>query len=111
MSQTGPNTLFMKNIRRCEIKLHVSSPQRPNKNPAEGLIRELKKRLYCIMTKKKVLHRLWDFSLLWVCKTGNVTVSSSRYANGRSPIEIITDDTPDITELLDFAPYDWVAFK
>ena len=27
MYHTGPDTLFMKNIRRCEIKLHVSSPQ------------------------------------------------------------------------------------
>ena len=111
MSQTGPDTLFMKNICRCQIRHHVSSPWRPNKNPAEGSIRELRKRLYRLMMKKKITSRLWDFSLSWVCETCNVTVSSSRYANDRLPIEIITGDTPYITELLDFAPYNWVAFK
>ena len=111
IAQTGANTLFMKNIRRSEIKQHVSSPYRPNENPAEGSIRELKKRLYRIMMKKKIPRRLWDFCLTWVCETGNVTVSSSRYANGRTPLEIITGETPDITEYLDFAPYDWVVYK
>ena len=75
MSQTGLDTLFMKNIRRCEIKHHVSPPRRPNKNPAEGSIRDLKKQLYRIMMKKKVPQQLWDFILSWVCETGNVTVS------------------------------------
>ena len=41
-AQLGRNTLFMKNIRRHEIKYHVSVLRRPNENPAEGLIHELK---------------------------------------------------------------------
>jgi hypothetical protein len=39
------------------------------------------------------------------------TTSSSRYANGRTPIEIITGETPDLSEYLDFGFYDWVFFK
>ena len=36
MNQTGSDTLFMKNIRRSEIKNNVSSPYRPNKSLVEG---------------------------------------------------------------------------
>ena len=101
-SQVGPNTLFMKTLRKLFIKYHVSLPRRPNENPSEGGIRELKKRWYRIMIKKKVPQRLWDFGLVWVCETGNFIVSSSRYADGRSGIEIITGETPDISEYIDF---------
>ena len=47
----------------------------------------------------------------WVCETGNVTESLSRYAKGWTVIEIFTGETPDITEYLDFALYDWVTYK
>ena len=63
------------------------------------------------MTKRDVPRRLWDFGLNWVCETGNITVSSSRYADGRTPIEIITGETPDISEYLDFSFYDWVTYR
>jgi hypothetical protein len=38
-------------------------------------------------------------------------VSSSKYANGRTPLEIITGETPDISEYLDFSFYDWVRYR
>jgi hypothetical protein len=43
-----------------------------------------------------------------ICETGNVIANSSRYADQRTPLEIITGETPDITEYLDFAIYEWV---
>lgn len=109
--QVGPRTKFMEVIRRAYIKWHVTGPKRPNENPTESAIREVKKRWYRIQEKKKIPKRLWDYGITWVCETGNVTVSSSRYANGRTPLEIITGETPDITEYLDFGLYDWVIFK
>eukprot|EP00978_Attheya_sp_CCMP212_P036339 scaffold163920_cov32-Attheya_sp.AAC.2 len=63
--QVGSKTRFMDLIRRYEIKYHVSAPRRPNENPAEGGIRELKKRWYRIMTKKNVPKQLWDFGFDW----------------------------------------------
>lgn len=56
--------------------------------------------LYRIMVKKRVLCRLWDFGLVWVCETGNFMVTSSRYADGRTSIKIITGTTPDIASML-----------
>jgi hypothetical protein len=44
--QTGPKTRFMDAIRRYEVKYHVSGLRRPNENPAEQGIHELKKRWY-----------------------------------------------------------------
>ena len=41
--QKGINTLFMKNLRRAEIKHHISAPYRQNQSPTEGSIREIKK--------------------------------------------------------------------
>jgi hypothetical protein len=107
--QTGCNTMFMQTIKKYEIKYHVSSPQHPDENPAEGSIREIKRRWYYVMIKKKVPRRLWDFGLVWICDTGNLSVSSSKYANGRTwSLEIVTGETPDISEYLDFSFYEWV---
>jgi len=44
---------------------------------------------------------MWNYGIMWVCKTGNSTSASSRYAKTGTPIEIITGHTPDITEYLD----------
>jgi hypothetical protein len=63
------------------------------------------------MDKKCIPPRLWDYVMVWVCETGNLTVSSSKYANGRTPVEIITGETPDISEYTDFSIYDWVTYR
>jgi len=110
-TQTGHNTLFMQTICQAKISFHISVPYQPNENPAEDGVQEVKRRIYCIMHKHNILRRLWDFVLAWVFETGNVTVSSSRYANGRTPLEHLTGETPDITEYLDFSPYEWVTYK
>lgn len=74
-------------------------------------LREIKRRLYRIIRKNIIPLRLWDFVLAWVFETGNVTVFPSRYAHGRTPLDLLTGKTPDITEYLDFRPYEWVAYK
>ena len=63
------------------------------------------------MLKKKVPARLWDYGFVWVCETENICANLSKYAEGRTPIEIITGDTADISEYLDFGFYDWVMFR
>ena len=109
--QTGTRTRFMDAIRRYEIKYHVSGPRRPNENPAEQGIHEVKKRWYRVMLKKKVPARLWDYGFAWICETENICANLSKYAKGRTPLEIITGDTPDISEYLDFEFYDWVLHR
>ena len=72
--QVGKKTLFQKNLRKFFIDYHVSSPRRPNENPAEGSIREIRRRWYRIMTRKKVPKRLWDYLIVWTCETENMSV-------------------------------------
>lgn len=110
-SQLSGGSLFMRTIRKYHIKFQASEPRRPEQNPSEGGIREIKRRWYHIMTKKKVPRRLWDYGIIWISETGNLAVSSSRYANGRTSIEIITGETPDISEYLEFGFYDWVTYR
>ena len=104
-SQVSGGSLFMRLIRKYSVKFHVSEPRKPEQNPAEGGIREIKRRWYRVMNKKAIPKRLWDFGLVWGCETGNMTVSSSRYANGRTGLETITGETPDISEYIDFGFY------
>ena len=85
-AQVGRNTLFMKTVIKYDTQYHISSPRRPNEDPVEGSIRQIKKRYYCIILKKKVPERLWDYVLVWIRKTGNLYVSSSHYASGRTPL-------------------------
>ena len=48
---------------------------------------------------------------MYVCETGNLTVNSLRYSNGRTLLEIITGETPDVSEYLDFCFYDWMTYR
>ena len=109
--QTGPGTRFHKVLRKCQIDYHVSQPRRPNENPSEQAIKEVKKQWYRLQSKTGAPDRLSDYGVSYICEIGNVITSSSKYARGRTPLEIITGETPDISEYLDFGFYDWVTFK
>jgi hypothetical protein len=92
--QVGQFTDFNKRIRMNDIDFHVSSPRRPNENPAEGVIREVRKKWFRIMQSKGVPKRLWDYGIEWICEIKQRTTNSSVYSNGRTPLEIITGETP-----------------
>ena len=111
MAQRGRNTPFMKAIQKHNIDWHVSQPRTPKENPAEGSIREVKRRYYRMKEKYGMHDRLWDFLTTYICETGNVTANSSKYAKGRTPMESISGDTPDISEYMDFSFYDLVTYK
>ena len=50
--------------------------------------------------------------MVWICETRNISISSPKNADGRIPTEILTGDTPDISEqYVDFSFYDWVLFR
>ena len=44
--QVGPGTKFQASLRKYGIHGHTSERERSNQNPAEGVIRELRKKLY-----------------------------------------------------------------
>ena len=109
--QSGPNTEFMRIVRKHGIDHHLSEPHRPNQNRAESVIREVKRKWFRQMTKRRVPKRLWDYGIVWVCETMSLTANSNFALGGRTPIEQVTGETPDISEYLDFSFYDWVWYK
>ena len=96
----------MKTIRQTLIPYHVLSLYCPNENPSEDFIREVRRRMYQIMHKKLVPERLHDHATSWVVRQEMSLYFPPRYAKGHTPLEIITGETPDITEYLDFGFYD-----
>ena len=76
----------------------MSAPLWPNENIAEGAIREIKRRFYRTMERKRVTKRIWYYLAVWICETSNLSMSSSQYTRGQTDLEIITGETPDISE-------------
>lgn len=109
--QVSPGTKFQKIIRKYDIRGKVGEPHRPNQNPAEGVIRELRKKWYRTMFKTNCPKRLWCFGLIYEAKILQRTASYAGDLQGRTPIEKILGETPDISEYMDFGFYDWVVFK
>ena len=109
--QTGHKTEFIKTVRKNNITHHVIEPERHNQNPAEGVIRELRRKWFRVMIRKRVPKMLWDYGMRWVAETMQLTYNTSRgLSGGGIPLEQVTGDTPDISEYLDFGFYDRVYY-
>eukprot|EP00934_Nitzschia_sp_Nitz4_P004494 Nitzschia sp. Nitz4//scaffold699_size1639//47//1622//NITZ4_009318-RA/size1639-snap-gene-0.2-mRNA-1//-1//CDS//3329556654//4484//frame0 len=109
--QTGHLTEFHSRLLRYDIPHHIAGPYRPNQNPAETVIRELRKRWYRTIFRTNCPQRLWHFAFPYIALLMSHTSTYAANLGGRTPIEHLTGDTPDISELLDFAFYDRVWFK
>ena len=91
--QTGKGTQFMKQIRRHDIDYHVSEPDLHNQNPVEGVIRELRRKWYRIMIRKRVPKQLWDYGLRWVSEINSLTHTNAGSLDGCIPITEVTGET------------------
>ena len=109
--QTGRRTAFQAALRKYEIPQRVSEPQRHNQNPVEGVIRELRKKWYRTVFRTNCPLKLWDYAIPYIARIMCLTASDSGKLNGRTPMEYITGETPDISEYLDFSFWDWVWYK
>jgi hypothetical protein len=101
----------MKQIRSHGINYHIIEPHKPQQNRAETVIREVKKRWFRQMVKRKVPKRLWDYGIVWACEIMTLTSNSSFFLDERTPMEQMTGETPNISEYLDFSFYDWIWYK
>ncbi len=86
----------------------LTEPYSPWQNKAEREIQELKKHYRRIMHRARCPEVFWDYGMSY---TSQIRERMSRDAcGGRTPLEPTTGETPDISEYLDFAFYDWVKF-
>ena len=98
----------MHQIRKNDNEFHVIEPERHNQNPAEGVIREIHRKWFRVMFRKKVPKKFWDYGMRWVCKIQQRTHLRSNRIEGGIPLEKLTGKTQDISEYLDFGFYDQV---
>ena len=109
--QIGRQSLFQKVLRKYDITNKVSEPQRFTQNPAEGTIREIRRRWYRLLFRTNCPSKLWCYGIPYVCSLMRLTASHSGRLNGRTPVEMLMGETPDISAYLDFGWYDWVWYK
>ena len=109
--QSSKETTFMKEVRKQGIDYHISEPNLHNQNPAEGVIREIRRRWYRTMVRKRVPRQLWDYGITWVAEIMSVTHSAAGGLHGCIPLTVVTGETVDISEYLDFGFYDMVWYK
>ncbi len=106
--QTGDNTELLKQIRRLDIRLHHTEKGRKNQNhKAEREIEILMSRWKRRMLDKAVPSRLWDYGLVYEAE---ILSRVCRDDGERSGLEILTGNTPDISEWIDFTFYDIVWY-
>ena len=108
--QVGKHTEFMHQIRKHDIKYNITEPDRHNQNQAEGVVREVRKKWFRVMFRKRVPRKLWDYGMRWVCETMQRTWLRNHRIDGGIPLEFVTGETLDISEYLDFGFYDQVWF-
>ena len=104
----GTKTEFMKEVNRLKIRLKRSKVGQSNQNyAAEREIVKLQKGWWNRMLKRKVPPRLWDYGLVYET---NILNRIPRGREQHTGIEIVTGETPDISEWLDFKFYNWVWY-
>ena len=107
---TERGTEFMKQVNSNGISLKISEPGMHNQSPAEGVVREVRRRWYRTMFKKRVPKIFWDYGMRWVCETMQRTYVRGHRIDGGVPLQSVTGETIDISEYLDFGFYDKVWY-
>lgn len=90
------------------IKASVTEPYTAKQNKCEHEFGAVRIHARIVMEQTKCPEQLWDYVIQYVCYVRNRT---ARKALGdRTPIEVLTGDTPDISELFDFELYEPVSY-
>ena len=104
--QCSAGTTFMKQIWQHGIDYHIAEADLHNQNPCEGVICELRRKWYHIMIRKQIPEQFWDYGLRWISEISSQTYSTAGSMHGHIPIAMVTGETPDISEYIDFGFYD-----
>ena len=92
--------------KKCNIVASFTEPHSPWQNRAEGAIREFKKSVRRLLFTTKTPMKLWDYCGQYIARLRRCTSQPLYCLDGRTPHELLTGETPDISELLD---YEWYS--
>jgi len=103
-----PGTEFQNILSKLPwIRSHNVEDYTPNQNFAEHEIGILKRKIHTRRAKRNIPRKLWDFHAKWEAEILSRTVRGN---NHRTGMEMLTGETPDISEWVDFEFYDLVWF-
>jgi hypothetical protein len=91
--------------RDAGIKTTTTEKNSPWQNRAKVEIRESKKHVQCFMTRSASLLVLWDYCCQYTVELWNRISRPLPQLKGRMPCEVLTGNTPDISEFLEFTWY------
>jgi hypothetical protein len=92
------------------IKQTIAEPYSPFQNRTEVNIRELKKHVRHLMSRTKTPKRSWDFCSRYVSEICCLTAQPLYSLHGRTPYELVTGNTPDISKYIAFHWYQPVYY-
>jgi len=85
-SQTQRGSAFVSRLRRNRVEPVITNPYRPNMQPAETVIRELRKRWYRGIFKTNCPRALWVYGLPHFARIMQHTATYAAGLNGQTPI-------------------------
>lgn len=109
--QKERGTEFQHQVRKHGIKTHMAEPELHNQSPAEGVVREVRRRWYRTMFRNRVPKIFWDYGMRWVCDTMSRTYTRGHRIDGGIPLQKVTGETVDISQYLEFAFYEHVNYQ
>ena len=92
------------------IMMTRTEPESPWQNRAERVIREWKRAVIRLLRRRQAPRCLWDFAGVYEAEKRSLHCHGTLRCQGRTPEEILTGNTPDISEYLDYGFYDWLWF-
>jgi hypothetical protein len=105
--QVGRKTLFAKTVRKYNIDFRQTEPYTPRQNHAGRIIGELRRRWRYLVNSRTISPRLWDYGCVYLSE---ILSRTAKGTHTRTGMEILTGETPDISEWADFSFYDPVWF-
>ena len=95
---------FGKVLKQDYVRATEIEPYSPWQNRAEMSIKEMKKSTLQVMRRRHAPRRLWDFAAVYATELFSITAHPLPALRGRTPMEHVSGNTPDISEyfLFDF---------
>jgi hypothetical protein len=97
-------------VKEFHIHTSVTEPYSPWQNRAESAVLAIKMGIRRKMYATKAPKRLWDFCGKWVSEIRNLTAHPIPALQNRVPDEHVSQETPDISEYIDFDWYDYCYY-
>ena len=101
---------YSRKTKKYEIRTTQTEPYSPWQNEAERANKIVKKLGRFLMQASNTPIRLWSYAYMFAATIRSLTASSKVGMNCRTPFEITMGYTPDISEYISFAWYQWVWY-